>query len=263
MRCALGIEYDGSGFFGWQVQRQEPTVQACLEDAVAKVADHTVQTVCCGRTDTGVHALCQVAHFDTTARRPERSWVLGVNSHLPQGISALWMREVDEEFHARFSAFARTYRYRILNRWVRPALAANHFAWCRRPLDAELMHRAAQALRGEHDFSAFRAASCQARHAMREILDIAVIRIENEVRIDVTANGFLYHMVRNIAGSLMTIGCGEKPVGWMRELLLSRDRNLAAATAAAEGLYFVGARYPDRYRLPRAGIDFPDNENSQ
>jgi tRNA pseudouridine38-40 synthase len=253
----MGIEYEGSGFFGWQVQRQEPTVQACLEAALAKVADHAVQAICCGRTDTGVHALCQVAHFDTQAQRSERSWILGVNSYLPRGISLLWLRQVDDDFHARFSACARTYRYRIMNRWVRPALAAKHFAWCHQPLDAELMHNAAQALHGEHDFSAFRAASCQARHAVREILDISVVRIENEIRIEVTANGFLYHMVRNIAGSLMAIGRGEKPVTWIRELLLGRDRNLAAATAAAEGLYFVAARYPDQYRLPQAGIDFP------
>lgn len=261
MRCALGIEYDGSGFFGWQVQRQEPTVQACLEGALAKVADHDVQAICCGRTDTGVHALCQVAHFDTRAQRSERSWILGVNSYLPRGISALWLRQVDGDFHARFSACARTYRYRILNRWVRPALAATQFAWCRQPLDADLMHGAAQALRGEHDFSAFRAASCQARHAVREILDISVVRIGNEVRIEVTANGFLYHMVRNIAGSLIAVGRNDKPVGWMLELLLGRDRNLSAATAPAEGLYFVSARYPEHYRLPQAGIDFPAGED--
>jgi len=256
MRCALGIEYDGSGFFGWQTQRQEPTLQACVEAALTKVADHPVQTVCCGRTDTGVHAFCQVAHFDTEARRSERSWVLGVNSHLPKGISVLWQREVADDFHARFSAYARTYRYRILDRWVRPALEANHVAWCRHPLDAKLMHLAAQSLRGEHDFSAFRAAACQARHAIREVLDIAVGRSGAEVHVEITANGFLYHMVRNIAGSLISIGRHERTVAWMQELLASRDRSLAAPTAPAEGLYFVGARYPAQYGLPEPCSDF-------
>jgi len=257
MRYAFGIEYDGSAFHGWQVQRQEPTVQACIESAFAQVANHEVHVTCCGRTDTGVHALCQVAHFDTRAERSERSWVLGVNSQLPPGVSVLWLREVDTVFHARFSAYSRTYRYRILNRWVRPALEAKYASWCRQPLDVELMHRAAQFLRGEHDFSAFRAASCQARHALREIQDISVARSGNEVQIEVTANGFLYHMVRNLAGSLMTVGRKEQPVAWLQELLLCRDRTQAAATAAAEGLYFVGARYPAQYELPSGGIAFP------
>jgi tRNA pseudouridine38-40 synthase len=256
MRYAFGIEYDGSAFLGWQVQRQEPTIQGCVEAALSQVADHPVHVTCCGRTDTGVHALCQVAHFDSTAQRSERSWILGANSHLPPAISILWLRTVGENFHARFSAFSRSYRYRILNRWVRPALDAKRVSWCRKPLDAEMMHLAAQALRGEHDFSAFRAASCQARHALREIHDISVTRIGNEIRIEVTANGFLYHMVRNIAGSLMSIGHEEMPINWMQALLLGRDRMLAAPTAAAEGLYFVGARYPEQYQLPGSEIDF-------
>ena len=257
MRYAFGVEYDGSGFFGWQAQRQEPTVQACIEAAFTQVANHTVRVTCCGRTDTGVHALCQVAHFDTQAERSGRSWILGVNSQLPPGITVLWLREVDADFHARFSAYSRTYRYRIVNRWVRPALMAKYASWCRQPLDAELMHRAAQFLLGEHDFSAFRAASCQARHALREIREIAVIRSQHEVRIDVTANGFLYHIVRNIAGSLMSIGREEKSVSWLQQLLLSGDRTQAAATAAAEGLYFVGARYPEQYQLPQNEVAFP------
>jgi len=257
MRHAIGIEYDGSAFFGWQVQRQEPTVQACVETALSRVADQEIRVACCGRTDTGVHALCQVAHFDTRAERSERSWVLGANSHLPQGISLLWIRQVDENFHARFSAFSRTYRYRILNRWIRPALDATRMSWCRKELDVRLMQQAALSLCGEHDFSAFRAASCQATHAVREIQDISVSRTANVVEIEISANGFLYHMVRNIAGSLMRIGCGEKPVSWLQDLLLSRDRNQAASTAAAAGLYFVGARFPDEYELPMEAIDFP------
>ncbi len=258
MRYAIGLEYDGSAFLGWQVQRQEPTIQATVQAALSRVADATVTVVCCGRTDTGVHALCQVAHFDTEAVRPERSWLLGTNSFLPAGISLLWIREVDENFHARFSAFSRSYRYRIINRWIRPALDATHRCWWRKPLDAGLMNQASQCLLGEHDFSAFRAASCQARHAVREVQRISVTRLDNEVQIEVTANGFLYHMVRNIAGSLMLVGSREKDVAWMREMLERRDRTLAAPTASAAGLYFVGARYPEGYGLPSGSVDFPN-----
>jgi len=252
LRYALGIEYDGSEFLGWQIQRQEPTVQGVLERALGRVADHPVRVTCCGRTDTGVHALCQVAHFDSDAKRSERSWILGLNSNLPTAASVLWIRPVDDGFHARFSAFARSYRYRILNRWIRPALEARHVSWCREPLDAERMHEAAQGLLGEHDFSAFRAAACQARHAVREIQAIGVDRQGDEVTLEVTANGFLYHMVRNIAGSLMRVGSGEAPVEWLRETLERRDRTRAAPTAPPEGLYFVGARYPSQYGLPAA-----------
>ena len=258
MRYAIGLEYDGSAFFGWQVQRQEPTVQGCVEAALEQVANQPIRVACSGRTDTGVHAYCQIAHFDSDAQRSERSWILGVNSHLPAGISMLWLRPVDEDFHARFSAYSRTYRYRIFNRWIRPALDSHRTCWFRKPLDAELMHVAAQVLCGVHDYSSFRAASCQAQNAIREIQHITVSREGIEVQIEVSANGFLYHMVRNIAGSLLAIGSGEKPGVWLRDLLDSRDRTLAAATAAATGLYFTGARYPDQYQLPGVEIDFPD-----
>jgi len=257
MRYAVGLEYDGSGFLGWQIQRQEPTVQGCLEQALARVADHDVRVTCSGRTDTGVHALCQVAHFDTGSKRPDRSWILGINSNLPAGISALWIKEVDESFHARFSAYARSYRYVILNRWVRPALDARQMSWCRRPLDADKMHQAAQCLRGEHDFTSFRAGACQARHAVREIHEVSVERQGNRVFLEVTANGFLYHMVRNIAGSLLKVGNGEQETGWVREVLEKRDRTLAAPTAPPEGLYFLGARYPEHFGLPEKTPDFP------
>jgi tRNA pseudouridine38-40 synthase len=261
MRYALGLEYDGSGFLGWQVQRQQPTVQGCLELAVARVANHEVRIHCCGRTDTGVHAVCQVAHFDSLAERSERAWILGINSHLPAGISALWIRRVDDDFHARFSAYARSYQYRVLNRWVRPALEARYVSWYRKPLDENRMHKAAQTLLGENDFSAFRAAACQATHAVREIQAISVSRRDNRVLLDITANGFLYHMVRNIAGNLLAIGSGEQEPGWMALLLAGRDRSLAAATAAPEGLYFLGARYPDKYALPSQATDFPDQRS--
>jgi len=182
---------------------------------------------------------------------------VGVNRYLPSGISVLWLRVVDEDFHARFSAFARSYHYRIFNRAVRPAVGSRYTSWCRKPLDADVMQSAAQSLAGEHDFSAFRAAACQARHPVREIQHIAVSRAGQEVRLEITANGFLYHMVRNIAGSLMAIGSGARSEDWLRELLLSCDRTRAAATAPPEGLYFAGARYPDEYQLPSDSFDFP------
>ena len=257
MRYAIGIEYDGSEFLGWQIQRQEPTVQGALEKALSRVADHEARVTCCGRTDTGVHALNQVAHFDSDAQRSERSWILGLNSHLPKAASVLWIREVDDDFHARFSAFARTYRYRILNRWIRPALESRRMSWCRTPLDVEAMNQAALTLLGEHDFTSFRATACQARHAVREIQAISVKREGDIVTLDVTANGFLYHMVRNIAGSLMHVGKGEAPVSWMKDTLEKMDRNAAAPTAQPEGLYLVGARYPSNYGLPGEAPAFP------
>jgi len=261
MRYAIGLEYDGSEFLGWQIQRQEPTVQGCLEKAVSSVADHEARVICSGRTDSGVHALGQIAHFDTGASRPERSWILGLNSNLPDGISVLWIRAVDESFHARFSAFSRSYRYVILNRWIRPALEARRMSWCRRPLDADKMDEAAQALLGEHDFTSFRARACQARHAIREIQQISVQRMADVVALEVTANGFLYHMVRNIAGSLLRVGLGEETVSWVKEVLEKTDRTLAAPTAPPEGLYFVGARYPDHYGLPDTSTAFPRGWN--
>lgn len=257
MRYAIGIEYDGAEFLGWQIQRQEPTVQGVLENALSRVADHDARVTCSGRTDTGVHALGQVAHFDSDAQRDERSWILGLNSHLPSAVSVVWIRPVDDDFHARFSAFSRSYRYRILNRWIRPALDARRMSWCRTPLDADKMHQAAQYLLGEHDFTSFRARACQARHAVREVQAIAVSRSGDEVALDITANGFLYHMVRNIAGSLIRIGNGEAPVEWLQQVLLEQDRTAAAPTAQPEGLYFVGARYPAHYGLPDTPAAFP------
>jgi tRNA pseudouridine38-40 synthase len=258
MRYALGIEYDGSGFFGWQSQLQSPTVQEVVEQALAAVADHRVSVVCAGRADTGVHARCQVAHFDTAAERTERSWVLGANSGLPPAVRVLWAREVGEEFHARFSAFERSYRYTISNRWVRPAIGRQQVTWCRKPLDAERMNTAAQCLLGEHDFSAFRSSGCKARHAVREITRIGVSREAERVVLDVSANGFLYHMVRNIAGSLLDIGCGDQPVDWLEQLLQAGDRTRAGVTAAPEGLCFMSVRYPDFFGLPAAPTPFPE-----
>ncbi len=260
MRYAIGVEYDGSGFYGWQTQRQEPTVQASLESALAAVADHPVRVACAGRTDTGVHAICQVAHFDSEAERTPRSWILGANSNLPPGVCLLWVKPVDDDFHARFSALARSYRYVIANRWVRPSLDAGRVCWERRPLDAAAMREGAQALLGEHDFSAFRSAGCSANHPVREVQSLDVRRDGDRVVVDITANGFLYHMVRNIAGTLLKVGRGEQAVDWVREILEGRDRRLAGATASPDGLYFCAARYPERFGLPTGDVAFPMRE---
>lgn len=250
MRVALGIEYDGSDYFGWQRLAHGPSVQAEVEAALSFVADHPVVVTCAGRTDAGVHARCQVVHFDTTAERDARAWVLGATTRLPPAIAVLWARAVPDDFHARFSAQARRYRYTILNRPVRPALEARFVAWERVLLDANAMHAAAQALLGERDFSSFRAVSCQARHARRCVNEITVRRENEYVIIETEANAFLHHMVRNIAGSLLEVGRGERPVEWIAELLAARDRNMAGVTAMPQGLTFLGPRYPAQWGFP-------------
>lgn len=250
MRVALGIEYDGTDFFGWQRLGHGPSIQAEIEAALSFVADHPVEVICAGRTDAGVHARCQVVHFDTTAEREERAWVLGATTRLPQAIAVLWAQTMPHDFHARFSARARRYRYVILNRPIRPALEARFVAWERVPLDAGAMHAAAQALLGEQDFSSFRAVSCQARHARRHVGGVSVRREGERVIVEIEANAFLHHMVRNIVGSLLEVGRGERPVGWIAELLAARDRSVAGVTAMPQGLTFVGPRYPSEWQLP-------------
>lgn len=257
MRLAAGLEYDGSRFLGWQVQAQEPTVQSSVEQALSRIANHPVKVTASGRTDTGVHALEQVIHFDSDAARSERQWILGLNSNLPEGISVLWMRQVDDEFHARFSAYSRRYRYVILNRQVRPALDQGRVTWVRQPLDAERMNQGAQHLVGEHDFTSFRASACQARHPVREIREISVRRQGDYLVMDVAANAFLYHMVRNIAGSLLEVGKAEQGPDWMADLLAARDRDQAGVTAPPDGLYFAKVRYPDHFGLPGRLRPFP------
>lgn len=250
MRVALGIEYDGSAYAGWQRQAHADSVQERVEKALTCVADHPVELVCAGRTDAGVHALNQVAHFDTRAVRTERSWVLGANSHLPADINVNWARLMPESFHARFGAVARSYRYVILNRWVRSGLYGKRATWIRKPLDAARMHAAAQALLGEHDFSSFRAIECQAKSPVRTLEHIAVRREDDRVILEVRANAFLHHMVRNIAGVLIEIGAGEREVDWTREVLEHRDRTRGGITAPAAGLYFLGPRYPEHFQVP-------------
>lgn len=257
-RYALGVEYDGSEFSGWQrlVRPGEPdlrgeaTVQTALETALSFVAGTGVDVVCAGRTDAGVHASCQVVHFDSPVERDPRGWVLGATSRLPPSVCVRWCVPVAADFHARFSARARRYRYRILNRPVRPALQRQYLSWERRPLDADAMHRAAQALLGENDFSAFRTVHCQAPHARRDLQHIAVRRDGDIVEMEVQANAFLHHMVRNIVGSLLPVGRGDRPEGWIAELLAGRDRTVAGPTAPSAGLVFVGPRYPAECQLP-------------
>ena len=216
------------------------------------MANENLEVTCAGRTDTGVHASGQVVHFDTVADRSDRGWLLGVNTNLPPDISVSWATRVSDEFHARFSATGRSYRYRILNRLQRSALYRERAWWVHQPLDARLMHEAAQQVIGEHDFSAFRAAGCQAKSAMREVTSISVERDGDWVTVDVSANAFLMHMVRNITGTLAAIGQGEQPPGWIGEVLESRDRTLGGVTAPPQGLTLVRVEYPAEFGIPAA-----------
>ena len=225
-------------------------MQQRVEEAVGGVADESVEVVCAGRTDTGVHASGQVVHFDTSSDRSERSWLLGVNSSLPDDISVTWAKPVRDDFHARYSAESRSYRYRILNRLQRSALYRERAWWVHRPLDDACMHNAAQRLLGEHDFSAFRAAGCQSTTAVREIKNIEVNRDGDWVVLDVTANAFLQHMVRNITGTLVEVGCGDRDDAWISGLLDSRDRTAGGVAAPAHGLILVRVAYPGSFSIP-------------
>ena len=257
-RIAIGIEYDGTGYVGWQRQTSGVGVQERLEEAVRTVANEPVEVVCAGRTDAGVHAAGQVGHFDTNAERSDRGWLLGINSNLPDDVNVTWVTEVAGDFHARFSAESRSYRYLILNRLVRSALYRRRAWWFHEPLDEVAMHEAGQLLLGEHDFSAFRAAGCQASTATREILSLDVERSGPWVTISVTANAFLQHMVRNITGTLVAIGSGENTPSWARQVLDSRDRRQGGVAAPPHGLVFRSVRYPDRFGVPPQSADSPD-----
>lgn len=251
MRIALGIEYDGSAYKGWQLQRHAVrTVQGEVEAALGRVAAHPVRVSCAGRTDTGVHAVGQVVHFDTEARREPRNWVLGANVNLPADVAVSWAQPVDETFHARFAAEARSYRYLILNRPTRSSLLGGRTTWVHRPLDAVAMHLAGQALVGTHDFSSYRAMGCQAKSPVRTLYTLRVVRKGELIELYVHANAFLHHMIRNIAGVLIAIGSGEKPVAWAAEVLGVRDRTLGGVTAAPHGLYFERAWYPQKFAIP-------------
>jgi len=253
-RVALALEYEGSAFFGWQAQRlpRLPTVQETLEQALSRVAAAPVTTVCAGRTDTGVHASHQVVHFDTPAARDEKAWVFGGNTLLPPGIAIRWARPVPPDFSARFSATARRYRYVILNRATRSAHFGHLATLVNQPLDAALMHAEAQCLLGECDFSSFRGAGCQSNTPMRNVHFITVSRHGDWVVVDIQANAFLLHMVRNIVGTLMAVGSGRQPPGWTAQVFAARDRTRAAMTAPPQGLYLVDVSYPAHFGLPPA-----------
>lgn len=254
IRIAMGVEYDGSAFHGWQLQEDVRTVQEDLENAVSRVADHRVRMHCAGRTDTGVHALGQVVHFDTHARRSERSWVLGTNVNLPSDVNVRWAGPVGPDFHARFRATARHYRYLILSRGTRSALMRDRAVWVHRSLDLEPMRLAATDLVGEHDFSSFRALGCQAKSPIRQVHYVDLDRRGELLELRIGANGFLHHMVRNIAGVLMAIGRGDERVSWVRDLLQIRDRSRAGVTAPPHGLYFVQADYPPEFGIPQPDL---------
>jgi tRNA pseudouridine38-40 synthase len=249
MRIAIGIEYDGTGYNGWQRQTSGVGIQQRLEEALSRVADHPIEAVCAGRTDAGVHATGQVAHFDTHSDRTPRSWLLGTNSNLPDDISVSWARPVADDFHARYTATSRRYEYRILNRLQRSALHRHRAWWVHEPLDARRMQEAAGALIGEHDFSAYRAAGCQSRTAIREVTALDVVRDGDWLTIGVTANAFLQHMVRNIVGTLAAIGRGDEAPDWAAEVLASRDRTRAGMAAPPQGLTLVAVTYPPGFGI--------------
>ena len=249
-RIAVGIEYDGTTLTGWQAQRDLPSVQQHLEQALSQVAGAPVQVTGAGRTDAGVHARGQVAHFDTDALRTDRSWVLGANSHLPPCIALRWAREVPGHFHARYSALSRSYRYVILNRPQRPGLCAGQVAFMHRPLQLQPMREAAALLIGEHDFSAFRSSECQARSPVRRLQALDLVQRGQFIIVQVRANAFLHHMVRNLVGLLAAVGRGEHPPDWARQVLQGRDRTRSAATAPAAGLYLWQVAFPAVFGLP-------------
>lgn len=251
-RIALGIEYDGSAFCGWQTQLDRCAVQDAVERALAQVAGHRVATICAGRTDAGVHALAQVVHFDSDAVRPQSAWIRGVNALLPDAVAVTWMQPVAADFHARFGALERRYRYLMLDQPVRPALNRNHVGWIHQALDIGRMREAAAHLVGEHDFSAFRSAECQAASPVRDLRRIQVERCGDYVVFDLAANAFLHHMVRNIVGSLAYVGAGRQPPQWVCDVLRGRDRAKAAPTIAAAGLYLADVSYDAKFNLPQA-----------
>lgn len=258
MRIALGVEYFGNGFHGWQSQASGGTVQDSLEAALAEIAGLPIGVICAGRTDAGVHATHQVVHFEAPVERPLTAWVRGVNSNLPAGVAVRWAQAMDAEFHARFSARGRRYRYLLLNRPQRPGLWSGRVGWHHGALDLLQMQDAAQRLLGEHDFSAFRAAGCQAKTPVKALWRADIRQQGNLFVFDFEASAFLHHMVRNLVGSLVYIGKGTQPAGWIDELLQAKDRKQAAPTFSPDGLYFRGPIYEPHWGLPDPDDDFLD-----
>ncbi|TXT24143.1 MAG: tRNA pseudouridine38-40 synthase [Gallionellaceae bacterium] len=253
MRIALGVEYDGSPYSGWQSQPDVPNIQDTLQAALSGIAGGSVSVIAAGRTDAGVHALEQVVHFDTVAERPLSAWVRGTNALLPSSIAVLWAQPVPDEFHARFSAQARSYRYQLINRPVRTASQHGKAGWFHAPLDVGQMREAAQHLLGEHDFSAFRASECQAKTPVKNLAQLDIRKDGDVIVFDLTANAFLHHMVRNIVGCLVYVGKGKHPPEWMKEILESRNRNQAAPTFAPDGLYLRNITYDAKWELRQGG----------
>eukprot|EP01059_Diplonema_ambulator_P003765 TRINITY_DN13476_c0_g3_i1.p1 TRINITY_DN13476_c0_g3~~TRINITY_DN13476_c0_g3_i1.p1 ORF type:complete len:269 (+),score=-59.67 TRINITY_DN13476_c0_g3_i1:991-1797(+) len=257
MKIALGLSYTGTGFFGWQKQNGFRTIEAVVEQAVSSVAGEPVRVYCAGRTDAGVHAISQVIHFTTSAYRSEIAWVFGVNHYLPNTVRVLWSKAVSEDFHARFSAVARHYHYLLYNHSVRSALVDGLTTWYPQALDSEAMQRAGRCLVGEHDFSAFRGADCQAKHATRFISQLTIQRYGALISIEISANAFLLHMVRNIVGSLVLVGAAKQPECWLQEVLLAQDRKKAGMTMPSRGLYLAAVSYPAYFGLPEAAPRIP------
>jgi tRNA pseudouridine38-40 synthase len=251
-RVALGVEYDGAGFHGWQTQPHARNVQDVLQAALSRVADHPVEVVAAGRTDTGVHATGQVVHFETFAERSPHAWLLGVNTWLPADVAVQWVRDVPNDFHARYAAIGRSYRYTVLRAGARSALLRERAWWIHRPLDIGAMSAAASYLLGEHDFSAFRAAACQARRPWRHLRRVALLEEGECLHLEFTANAFLHHMVRNLVGALCRVGRGEEAPAWVAGVLAARDRRHAGITAPAQGLCLTAVEYPLRFALPLA-----------
>ena len=255
-RVALGIEYDGSEYYGFQKQKStEQTIQGNLENSISKVANHSIKTFCSGRTDAGVHAFMQVVHFDTESRRSTREWVRGINSYLPHDIKVLWSKELDETFHARFSATHRSYLYRILNNQTPSALWSKRSLFVPQKLDIRAMRAASKYLIGEHDFSSFRGSGCQSNSPVRTIENIKITKKNNFITFELRANAFLLHMVRIIIGTLLMVGKREIKPGEMKNILNEKDRRISGKTVSSSGLYFLGPKYPAKYQLP----DFEDN----
>ncbi|KAE8437294.1 tRNA pseudouridine(38-40) synthase TruA [Vreelandella piezotolerans] len=253
-RLAMGVEYDGSRFCGFQRLKHAASVQQAIEDALAKVAGAPVHIYASGRTDSGVHATRQVIHFDPPVQRTEKAWIFGANTNLPRDVAVRWVKPVSDDFHSRLGALARRYRYIFLNQISRPVLERANVTWCRDPLDADAMHRAAQALVGEHDFSSFRAAGCQSKTPWRQMHFVEVKRYGPLVVIDIQGNAFLHHMIRNIAGALASVGRGAQDEGHIARLLALKNRRQGDVTAPACGLHFVDSIYDERFELPKEPI---------
>ena len=255
-RYALCVEYAGANYRGWQTQKEKdvPTIQETVEAALSKIANEPVTVICAGRTDARVNGTYQIVHFDTTAIRDERAWVLGTNTKLPDDIAIRWAKQVDHEFHARFSALERRYRYLIYSSPVKPGLLSKGVTWTHKTLNVEAMSKAAQHLVGEHDFTSYRAVACQAHSPIREVRAFDVYRSGDLIVLDIRANAFLHHMIRNFAGVLMTIGAGEADSLWAKQVLEARDRRQGGVTAPPYGLYFVDVKYPEQFCLPKSEL---------